>query len=93
MLETKFLDGFIVKNPHGNAPEFVVGKISIKVADAIKSLRENETNGWVNLDIKKSKQGKLYAQINEWKSDGKYIPKDKPVTDFDQSSSDDDLPF
>jgi len=93
MSEAKFLDGLIVKNPHANAPDFVLAKISFKVDEVIKSLKEHENNGWVNLDLKKSKENKLYAQIDDWKPSGDYIPKDQKVTDFPTDNEESPLPF
>lgn len=70
--ENKFIDGLIFKLPHQNAPDFVKGSLSIKREEFIKSLQE--MNGdWINLDLKVSKSGKAYAQINEWKPDGEKV--------------------
>jgi len=63
--ETIFADGFIFKRKE-NAPEFVVGSQSIKVEEAIAFLQANQKNGWVNLDIKQSKGGKYYCQLDTW---------------------------
>ncbi|CAG5001749.1 hypothetical protein DYBT9275_02734 [Dyadobacter sp. CECT 9275] len=62
----EFLEGFIVKKPNEKAPEFVLATISMKVEDVISSLKKNEKNGWVNLNVKKSRDGKLYAEIDDW---------------------------
>ncbi len=48
--EKVFADGFSFKR-NDNAPEFVVGKQSIKVDEAMAFLKANAKNGWVNLDI------------------------------------------
>lgn len=67
-METIFADGMSVKKPHENAPEFIKLNISFKVDDFIKFLEtyKNES-GWVNVDLKKSKAGKLYCQLNNYK--------------------------
>ena len=50
-----------------NAPEFVVGQISIKASEAIQFIQENENkSGYVNLDIKKSREGKHYIELNQF---------------------------
>lgn len=49
-----------------NAPEFVVGKLSIKTDEAISFLNETSKNGWVNLDIKKAKSGKFYIELDTY---------------------------
>lgn len=64
-----FLKGLTIKPPHSSAPAFVKGKISINVNDLIESLRENSNDGWVNLDLKESKDGKLYFQIDTYRRD------------------------
>ena len=74
--EKVFADGFIFKR-NENAPEFVVGSQSIKVDEAIAFLQLNQKDGWVNLDIKQSKGGKYYCELDTWKpktSGGKSKP-------------------
>ncbi len=62
-----FADGFLFDRKP-NAPEFVVGKLSLVVDDAVKFLRDHkDAKGWVNLDIKQSKGGKYYLELNTWK--------------------------
>ena len=58
-----FADGFIFKR-NETAPEFVIGGISVKVDEATKFLASNAKNGWVNLDVKQSKAGKYYMELN-----------------------------
>jgi hypothetical protein len=82
---TTYLKGLFVKNAHEKAPEFVIGRIAIARTDLIKSLQDI-TDDWVNLDIKKSKDGDLYASINTYKKDDASKPEPKE----DNSS---DLPF
>jgi hypothetical protein len=59
--EKVFADGFSFKRKE-NAPEFVVGRQSIKVDAAIAFLQTHQKNGWVNLDIKIAK-GLLKPQL------------------------------
>jgi len=61
-------DGFFFDRPSETAPEFVKGKISIKVDKAVPFLEEyaNE-KGYVNLDLLVSKEGKPYLKLNQWK--------------------------
>ncbi len=50
-----------------NAPSYVKGRLGIKVADIIPFLQEHQkNNGWVNIDLKVSQNGKAYAQLNTW---------------------------
>jgi len=66
MSEATFANGLYWKEPKENAPDWVKGNISIKVEDFIPFLEEQQ-EGWVNLVVKKSKGGKYYAQLDNWK--------------------------
>jgi hypothetical protein len=63
---TQFIDGLIFKKPLATAPEFVKAKISIKREELIAWL-QNQQGEWINADLKESREGKYYAQINDWK--------------------------
>ena len=60
-----FADGLIVKR-NQNAPDFVICKLSIKRAEFEKFMAENSKNGWVNLDVKQSRNGKYFAELDTW---------------------------
>lgn len=68
--ETRFVDGMYVKHPHQNAPDFCKAKVSIVREEMIKWL-QGEDGEWVNLDIKESKDGKLYASVDTWEPEPK----------------------
>ncbi len=70
--EKKFADGFSFKRAE-KAPEFVIGRLSLKVNEAIKFVSDNQKNGWINLDIKQAKSGKYYIELDT------YEPKSVPV--------------
>lgn len=78
--EKVFTNGLIFKAPSEKAPDFVRGSLSVKVADFVAFLQEHETNsGWVNIDIKESREGKLYCELNTYKPERPNLaPKDKP---------------
>ena len=64
----EFAPGIFYKAPHQNAPDFVKGKINIKIQEAINFL-QNELragNQWANLDMKKSREGKIYLTVDRW---------------------------
>jgi hypothetical protein len=61
-----FANGMIVKD-RGNAPEWVIAKVSIKVEEFIQTLQQHADNGWVNLNIQRSRGGKDYVEIDTWK--------------------------
>jgi hypothetical protein len=63
--EKVFADGFIFKRKE-KAPDFVIGSQSIKVDEAIAFLQLYQKDGWVNLDIKQSKGGKYYCELDTW---------------------------
>jgi len=65
--EKIFCDGMIFKRPREGAPDFVKGAISVKVDEFKRFLDLHNSEGWVNLDLKVSKGGKLYLELNTWK--------------------------
>ena len=65
-----FADGFIFKRRE-NAPEFVIGNISVKVEDAVAFLNANQKNGWVNLNVLNSQAGKPHIELDT------FVPKKK----------------
>ncbi len=85
--KSPFADGFVFKR-NDNAPEFVVGGLSVKVEEAIPFLKENSKNGWVNLSIKLSKGGKYYIDIDTWEPQ----EQGEPAGSMDDDDGD-DLPF
>lgn len=64
--EIEFPAGLMVKAKHENAPSFVLCKLSIKRTELIEWLQSKEGD-WINLDVKESKGGKLYAAVDTWK--------------------------
>lgn len=78
-----FPKGIIAKA--GNV-DFVKAKLSFKVDEFIATLKENEKNGWVNLDVLESKAGKIYTKFNVFE------PKTEAATETATETSD-DLPF
>ncbi len=89
MSEAQFVDGMIVKR-NENAPEYAICKLSIKKGEFSGWLVQ-QPGDWVNIEIKRSRGGKLYAALDTWKPDGKAdakpAPKPAPV---DEDSS---IPF
>lgn len=77
-----FPEGLIFKLPHPNAPDFVKGQVSVKVKEFKKYL-ERVNGEWLNLDLKVSKEGKPYAEVNTFKPDKSKgrSKKNEPVTD------------
>jgi len=102
MEEKIFANGFSFKR-NENAPEFVVGRLSMKIDDAIEFMKQNQKNGWINLDVKKARTGNFYIELDtytpkqlESPTEAKRIsskaqsPKTSNKEMFDD---DDDIPF
>ena len=51
---------------------------------AVAFLSQHQKNGWVNIDVKRSKSGSYYMELDT------YVPKSKDAT---QSQSTGDMPF
>ena len=65
--EKIFADGMYFTRPRENAPEYVKGSISVKVAPfGAFLLKHVNESGYVNLNLKESKQGKLYLELDTW---------------------------
>lgn len=64
--DAKFIPGLFFKDKHENAPDFVILKGSVKVADMLAWLSK-QTEEWVNFDLKRSRDGKPYASVDDWK--------------------------
>ena len=64
--EKVFADGFVFKQTE-TQPEWVVGRMSIKVDDAISFLKKHEDKGWVNLNVNTARSGNVYCELDTWK--------------------------
>jgi len=84
--EKVFADGFVFKR-RDNAPDFVIGNISVKVEEAVKFLNANAKNGWVNLNVNTAKSGKPYIELDTFE------PKAKTATQNNQVEKDLPLSF
>lgn len=100
--EKIFADGFSFKR-NEKAPDFVVGRLSIKADEAIAFIRENEKKGWVNLNIKTARSGNHYVELDTYeptqgtdkKSETK-AEQEKPKEEEPKVANDDEdgeLPF
>lgn len=93
MAEEKiFADGFVFKR-NENAPDFVVGRMSIKVEEAIAFLKKHEENGWVNLGVKTARSGNYYMDLDTFQSNDsskKEVVAKSPAVAKEEEG---DLPF
>lgn len=99
--EKIFADGFSFKR-NEKAPDFVVGRLSMKVDEAVAFIRQHEKGGWVNLNIKTARSGNHYVELDTYepskdggKPQAEAKPKAKPTKAEVVDDSDDDgaLPF
>jgi hypothetical protein len=95
--ERTFANGFFFKK-RPNAPSFVEGNLSIKVKDALETLRDNVNDaGYVNIVIKVSKGGAFYCEIDNYDPKKAYKKKQyepKPKTKKEKNDAEDeDIPF
>ena len=67
--EKIFAAGVYFKPPHQNAPDFVKGSISIKLADFSAFVKEHRDGEWMNLKVLESRNGKMYVELDTWKPD------------------------
>jgi hypothetical protein len=84
----EFPEGIFAKAPADNAPDFVKGKLTMKLDEAVGWLKSKQDSGetWVTLDIKEGQSGKWYASVNDWKPkqpSGQQGGRMQPVPDDD----------
>lgn len=103
--ERVFADGFSFRKPTGDAPEYVVGRLSLKVDDAMAFVNANKNaNGWINLSIMIGRSGNPYVELDTYepkKDDGqptevkakaKAAPQPE-VIDIEDEDDSEELPF
>tara|TARA_R100000541_G_scaffold34648_2_gene43034 strand:- start:107 stop:361 length:255 start_codon:yes stop_codon:yes gene_type:complete len=84
MEDKDFAKGLFVKESN---VDFVKFKISIKKEEFTQWYKEklqNKDEDWINLDVKESKEGKWYTEVNTWKpkSDTQSVTKEEEIPDF-----------
>ena len=67
----QFANGIMFKH-NDNAPEFVIGKLSI-AKESFQEFLDTQPDGWVNLVIKKSQKGTYYIEVDTWKPEKKDV--------------------
>ena len=86
------VNGLYPKQKSSNAPDFVLCKLSINVQQFREwfgnYLKEHPGEEWVNLDLKVSRAGKGYAQVDTWKPSG-----EKKAAAPEPEFADSDIPF
>ena len=89
MKDKIFADGFSFKR-NENAPEFVVGRLTMKSDEAIAFIKTHTKNGWVSVDIKQGRSGNYYCELDTYepKGGGQRETKQPIVVEKEE-----DLPF
>lgn len=77
--ENPLAGGFYFDKPREGAPEFIKARISVKVEDAIETLKKYKNDaGYVNLELLKKKDGTgHYLQVNTY---GLNLDPEAPVS-------------
>lgn len=98
MAEQKiFADGFYFERRE-NAPDFVIGRLSVKVNKA-KDFLDAHVNdrGYVNLNILRSKDGGAYMELDTWqpkkKEDGTWTPRPQTQAQIDEMKNMDTIDY
>ena len=97
--QKEFANGIYFKAPREGAPDFVLGSVNIKRIDFMKFLAEKEGD-YVNLNLLRSRAGKPYFEVDNWKPANAAVPSvdaptEQPVASKVESGADfnDDIPF
>lgn len=72
MADKIFVKGLLFKRPEQGTPEWIKGKLAINPDILLKFAEEHKLHksekGWLNVDLKASKEGVLYLELNTWKA-------------------------
>lgn len=97
MSDIEFIEGLSFKAPNDGAPDFVLAKGWIKNAELIAFLQARIAKGEdsTSFDLKKSKGGKPYAALDNWKPNGgqqraERRPPPRTADEFEESP---EIPF
>ncbi len=90
--EKIFADGFSFKR-NDSAPDFVVGRLSMKIDDAISFMKKHEKNGWVNVNVKQARSGNYYVELDTYEPKGQSTAPRTQAPAPASPAVDDDIPF
>ena len=65
--EKIFADGFSFKRSE-KAPDFVIGRMSMKADEAVAFIRKYEKGGWVNVQVKTARSGNYYVELDTYEA-------------------------
>jgi hypothetical protein len=76
--DKKFASGIFFNEPHPNAPDWVLGSISVRPQDFVSWLHEQDVDdkGYIRMQVAISKSsGKPYVALDTWKPEAKEEPQ------------------
>tara|TARA_R110002020_G_scaffold37353_1_gene112826 strand:+ start:665 stop:958 length:294 start_codon:yes stop_codon:yes gene_type:complete len=85
--DKEFVDGLYIKD---SKADFVIAAIGINRKQLGNYLRKSEKE-WINVDIKRNKEGVIYGEVNNWTPKEKEEPKPEPKKE--EEDFDEDIPF
>lgn len=86
MSEKQFVDGLSVKEKNENVPEWIKMRLLANRIQLIEWL-QSQTEKWIDIDVKESKAGNLYCEVNTWK------PENSIPSESNSTSGDVKVPF
>ena len=94
-MDKKFADGMIIKK---GRKDFIKCSLAFNCKEFLETMKANNKDGWLNVDLKVSRAGKLYGEIDTWEPNKKKEEdswgEPAPTDDRDFSEGDpDDIPF
>jgi hypothetical protein len=103
-----FTKAIFFRMPSANAPDFVIGRLSLKRSEFVSWLEtqdENMSEDWLNMEIlhPKNPEKKPYIKVSTWKPNSDNSTVNSSADDFNQEpapepvpiipDNNDDLPF
>jgi hypothetical protein len=97
MQQKNFITGMRFSAPREKAPEWCKGTISVNIEEFVAYARANQdSRGWLNIDVKESKGGNLYCELNTYgrkKNEAPEIPITDPLPPDEDEIQIEDIPF
>jgi len=79
MADPTFPDGIRVYAPNDRAPDYVIADLVINVQQFEQYMRAAHVQGELRLELKRSKKGNLYLQVDDWRPKPRtYDPDERP---------------
>ncbi len=91
--EKIFADGFRFERRE-SAPEYVVGRLSLKVDEAITFIKSFEKGGWINLNIMYGRSGNPYVELDTYEpKKNNDTPKPQTPSSNQANNNEEEIPF